>query len=108
MNDRFDPGRFTSKQKVAMFATTLVALALLYLVPHAFTFIASLPETAWKAMMIPAVVLVCGMLLVCAYAVWQIFGTGRMAIRRAVPDVQKLAERDQEKNSGRDAGEKKE
>jgi len=99
MNDRFDPGRFTSKQKVAMYLTTLVALALLYLVPHAFTFIASLPETAWKAMMIPAVVLVCGMLLVCAYAVWLIFGTGRMTIGHTLPGVRKLTEPAQERHS---------
>ena len=103
MTDRTDPGRFTSGQKVAMYVTTLFALVLLYVVPEAFKLIGSLPPEAWKAMLVPALVLVAGMLLVCAWAVWQMFSTGRMAIRRAVPDVQKLAEhdrdkRDQEKN----------
>jgi len=90
--------KFTARQKTAMYITTIALAAFAYLAPDLLKFIvailtggakfvAALPEVAWKAVMIPLLVLVVGGILVSLYAVWQVFSTGKLAIKRSVPDL---------------------
>ena len=37
--------------------------------------------------MMPLLVLVVGLIVVSLYAVWQVFSTGKLAIKRSVPDL---------------------
>ncbi len=84
MTDRNDVGRFSARQKMILYLTTLIVLAVLYLAPDFLRFVAALPEYGWKAIFLSVAILVGGSILVSAYAIWEVFHTGRLAIKRAV------------------------
>ena len=84
MTDRNEGGRFSARQKMILYITTLVVLAVLYLAPDFLKFVAALPEYGWKAIFLSAAIIVGGSMLVSAYAIWQVFHTGRLAIKRAL------------------------
>ncbi len=84
MTDRNDAGHFSARQKMILYITTLIVLAVLYLAPDFLKFVAALPEYGWKAIFLSAAIVVGGSMLVSAYAIWQVFQTGRLAIKRAL------------------------
>jgi len=84
MTDRNDVGRFSARQKMILYITTLIVLAVLYLAPDFLKFVAALPEYGWKAVFLSVAVIVGGALLVAAYSIWEVFHTGRLAIKRAL------------------------
>jgi len=98
MGKEEDSRKFTARQKTAMYITTIALAAFAYLAPHLLRFIeailrggakfiAALPSAAWTALMMPLLVLVVGLIVVSLYAVWQVFSTGKLAIKRSVPDL---------------------
>lgn len=84
MTDRNDGGRFSARQKMFLYLTTLIVLAVLYLAPDFLKFVATLPEYGWKAIFLSVAIFVGGSMLVLAYVVWQVFHTGKLAIKRAL------------------------
>ena len=84
MTDRNDAGRFSARQKMFLYITTLVVLAVLYLAPDFLKFVAALPEYGWKAIFLSVAIFVGGSMLVLAFAIWQVFHTGKLAIKRAL------------------------
>ena len=84
MTDRNDAGRFSARQKMFLYVTTLVVLAVLYLAPDFLKFVAALPEYGWKAIFLSVAIFVGGSMLVLAFAIWQVFHTGKLAIKRAL------------------------
>ena len=82
MSEKEGPYKFTASQKAAMYVTTVSLIAFVYLAPDIFKFLSSLSEAAWKAIMIALLAAVVAGAGVGAYAIWSVFSTAKLGIRK--------------------------
>jgi hypothetical protein len=82
MSEGESGSKFTPKQKMAMYLTTIGVVGFVYLAPDIFRFVSGLPDAAWSALIFPFMVLAVGVVLVPLYAIWSVFSTAKTAIKK--------------------------